>query len=82
MLGIGREADSGADFSKGGRGLVDLNVDVGVFEEGKGGAETTDSAADDGDAEGFGGGGCTGHAVLALGLAFVGGRLKYFSFYE
>lgn len=70
MLGIGCEADSGADFSKGWRGLVDLNVDVGVFEEGEGGAETTDSAADDGDTEGNGGGGYSGHVVLVLELAF------------
>lgn len=32
LLGVGCEADSGADFSKSGRGLVDLDVDVGVFE--------------------------------------------------
>lgn len=66
LLGIGSEADPGADFSKGGRGFVDLDVDVGVFEKGEGGAETTDATADDGDAEGFWGIVRCGHVVLVL----------------
>ena len=56
LLRIGCDADSGTDFSKGGSRFVDLDVDLGVFEQGDGGAETTDATADDGDAESFRGG--------------------------
>ena len=49
LLGVGSDADSGADIFKGGRCFIDLDVDVGVFKEGEGGAEATDAAADDCD---------------------------------
>ena len=54
-LGIWCDADSGADFSESWRSLVDLDVDVGVFEEGDGGAQATDTSADDRDTERLGG---------------------------
>ncbi len=45
-----------------------------VFKEGDGGAEAADAAADDGDAEGFGGGGCRCH--VGWGIRVVVGMVK------
>ena len=55
LLGVGRDSDSGANLPESGRCLVDLDVDIRVFEKGDGSAETTDAAADDCDTERFGG---------------------------
>ena len=63
MLGIGSEADPGADFSKGWRSFVDMDVDVGVLEQADGGTETTDAAADDREAERVGGVGRSGDVI-------------------
>lgn len=38
LLGIWCDADTSADLPESWRSLVDLDVDVGVFEEGDGGA--------------------------------------------
>ena len=54
LLGVGPDADSGADFSKGGSCFVDLDVEVRGFEQGDAGAEAADAAADDRDAEWLG----------------------------
>ena len=56
LLRVGCDTDSGTDLSKRGSRFIDLDVDVGVFEQGDGGAEAADATADDGDAERVGGG--------------------------
>lgn len=57
LLGIGCDANTSANFSKCWRSFIDLDVDVGVFEQGDGSAEATNTSANDSDAEGFGRGG-------------------------
>lgn len=57
LLGVGCDADTGADFSKRGRGFIDLDVDMGVFEQPDGSAKASNASADDRDTEGFGRGG-------------------------
>ena len=54
LLGIGSDADSGADLPESWRSLVNLEVDVRVFEQGDGSAEATDAPADDRDTERLG----------------------------
>ena len=66
LLGVGRDPDSGANLPESGRCLVDLDVDVWVFEKGDGSTETTDAAADDCDTERFGESSRRRHVVLVL----------------
>lgn len=49
--GVGAKGDAGADLSEGGRGLVDVNVQVWVTEEANGKGEATNAAAADGDGD-------------------------------
>lgn len=51
MLSIRCDADTSADFPKSWSSLIDLDVDVRVFEQGDGSAEATDASADDRDTE-------------------------------
>lgn len=54
LLAVGPDADSGADFSKGGSCLVDLDVNLRGFKQGDAGAEAADAAAYNDDAEWLG----------------------------
>lgn len=77
LLGVGSDADSSADFAECWRCFVDLDVDVGVFEQGDGGAEAADASADDGDAERFVGSGWRRHGALEGGKDFwLGGSME------
>lgn len=57
LLGIGCDTDTGADFPECWRGFINLDVDMGVFEQGDGNAEATNASTDDSDTERFGRGG-------------------------
>lgn len=54
LLAVGPDANSGADFSKGGSCLVDLDVNVRGSQQGDAGAEAANAAAYNGDAEWLG----------------------------
>ena len=54
LLGIGCDAHSGADLPKSWRGLIDLDFDMGIFEQGDSSAEATNASADDCDTERLG----------------------------
>ena len=47
LLRIGCDAHSGADLPKSWRGFIDLDFDMGIFEQGDSSAEATNASADD-----------------------------------
>ena len=52
LLSVSADANTGANLAERMGGFVDLDVDMGVFAEAKRQAKASDTAADDGDAEG------------------------------
>ena len=56
LLSIRCNADTSANLTESGRSLVDLDVNVRVFEQGDSSAEAPDASAEDRNSEGLGGG--------------------------
>ena len=53
VLGIGCDADTSAYFAECWRSFIDLDVYMGLFEQGDGSAEATDASTDNCDTKGF-----------------------------